>query len=41
MAMVGEKLQYHLASLRALPLDVLLEQRYAKFRNMAQFYTSA
>jgi acetyl-CoA carboxylase carboxyl transferase subunit alpha len=41
MAMVGEKLQYHLASLRALPLDVLLEQRYTKFRNIAQFYTTA
>jgi acetyl-CoA carboxylase carboxyl transferase subunit alpha len=41
MSMVSEKLQYHLAELRALPLDVLLEQRYAKFRNIAQFYTSA
>ncbi len=39
-AMVGEKLRYHLAELRALPLDVMLEQRYTKFRNMAQFYTS-
>jgi acetyl-CoA carboxylase carboxyl transferase subunit alpha len=41
MVMVGEKLRYHLGSLRALPLDVLLEQRYTKFRNIAQFYTSA
>jgi acetyl-CoA carboxylase carboxyl transferase subunit alpha len=41
MTMVGEKLQYHLASLRALPLDDLLEQRYTKFRNIAQFYTTA
>src|SRR5580692_8858438 len=41
MAMVGEKLQHHLASLRALPLDVMLEQRYTKFRNIAQFYTTA
>jgi acetyl-CoA carboxylase carboxyl transferase subunit alpha len=41
MAMVGEKLQYHLASLRALPIDVMLEQRYTKFRNIAQFYTTA
>src|SRR5258708_31707690 len=41
MAMVGEKLQYHLASLRALPLHVMLEQRYTKFRNIAQFYTTA
>jgi acetyl-CoA carboxylase carboxyl transferase subunit alpha len=41
MAMVGEKLQYHLSCLRALPLDVMLEQRYTKFRNIAQFYTTA
>jgi acetyl-CoA carboxylase carboxyl transferase subunit alpha len=40
MAMVGEKLQYHLATLRALPIDVMLEQRYTKFRNIAQFYTT-
>ncbi len=40
-AMVGEKLKHHLAELRALPLDILLEQRYTKFRNMAQFYTTA
>ncbi len=40
MAMVGEKLQYHLNELRALPLDVMLEQRYNKFRNIAQFYTT-
>jgi acetyl-CoA carboxylase carboxyl transferase subunit alpha len=41
MEMVGEKLRYHLGSLRTLPLDALLEQRYTKFRNIAQFYTSA
>ncbi|MGD0444427.1 MAG: acetyl-CoA carboxylase carboxyltransferase subunit alpha [Edaphobacter sp.] len=40
MSMVGEKLQYHLAELRSLPLEVMLEQRYAKFRSIAQFYTS-
>jgi acetyl-CoA carboxylase carboxyl transferase subunit alpha len=40
MKMVGEKLQFHLAALRALPLDELLEQRYTKFRNIAQFYTT-
>ncbi len=40
MAMVGEKLRYHLAELRALPLDVMLERRYNKFRNIAQFYTT-
>jgi acetyl-CoA carboxylase carboxyl transferase subunit alpha len=41
MALVDEKLRWHLASLRALPLDQLLEQRYLKFRNIAQFYTTA
>jgi acetyl-CoA carboxylase carboxyl transferase subunit alpha len=40
MAMVDEKLRYHLGELRALPLDELLERRYAKFRSMAQFYTT-
>src|ERR1700744_2531355 len=40
MALVGEKLKWHLAELRALPLDKLLEQRYTKFRNIAQFYTA-
>lgn len=41
MTMVDEKLQYHLAALRGLPVDDLLEQRYQKFRNIAQFYTTA
>jgi acetyl-CoA carboxylase carboxyl transferase subunit alpha len=41
IAIVDEKLRYHLASLRALPLDQMLEQRYQKFRNIAQFYTTA
>ncbi|MGH9595680.1 MAG: acetyl-CoA carboxylase carboxyltransferase subunit alpha [Edaphobacter sp.] len=40
MELVGEKLRYHLAELRALPLDVMLERRYTKFRNIAQFYTT-
>jgi acetyl-CoA carboxylase carboxyl transferase subunit alpha len=40
MAMVSEKLRYHLNELRALPLDAMLEQRYNKFRNIAQFYTT-
>jgi acetyl-CoA carboxylase carboxyl transferase subunit alpha len=39
-AAVDERLRFHLASLRTLPLDQLLEQRYEKFRNIAQFYTS-
>jgi acetyl-CoA carboxylase carboxyl transferase subunit alpha len=41
VAIVDEKLRYHLASLRALPLNEMLEQRYQKFRNIAQFYTTA
>jgi acetyl-CoA carboxylase carboxyl transferase subunit alpha len=41
MAAVGQKLQSHLAALRALSIDDLLEQRYQKFRNIAQFYTTA
>ncbi len=41
MAMVDEKLRYHLGTLRALSLDEMLEQRYLKFRNIAQFYTTA
>jgi acetyl-CoA carboxylase carboxyl transferase subunit alpha len=41
VAIVDEKLRYHLASLRALPLDEMLDQRYQKFRNIAQFYTTA
>ncbi len=41
MSIVGEKLHYHLGQLRSLSLDDLLEQRYQKFRNIAQFYTTA
>jgi len=40
MAIVDEKLSYHLGTLHALSLDELLEQRYRKFRNIAQFYTT-
>jgi len=39
-ATVDERLRYHLASLRTLSVDQLLEERYRKFRNLAQFYTS-
>ena len=31
----------HFQEVKALPLEQLLEERYTKFRNMAQFYTSA
>ena len=41
MAMVDQKLQYHLAQLDRKPIDELLEERYQKFRNIAQFYTIA
>lgn len=41
VAMLDEKLQYHLAQLDATPIDELLEQRHRKYRNIAQFYTSA
>ncbi len=40
-AFLDEKLSEHLASLHALPLEDMLEQRYQKFRNIAQFYTTA
>ncbi len=40
-AIVGDKLRHHLADLRAMPLEQLLERRYQKFRNIAQFYAIA
>jgi acetyl-CoA carboxylase carboxyl transferase subunit alpha len=39
MTMVNEKLQFHLAALKAQTLDDMLAARYEKFRNLAQFYT--
>ncbi len=39
-ATVRDRLIGCLAELRALPVDQLLEQRYRKFRSIAQFYTS-
>ena len=41
VAMIDAKLQYHLAQLDAKPIEQLLEDRYIKFRNIAQFYTTA
>src|ERR1700734_1004035 len=41
MAMLDEKLTDHLATLQGLPLEALLAARYNKFRNIAQFYTTA
>jgi acetyl-CoA carboxylase carboxyl transferase subunit alpha len=41
MNIVGKRLSHHLAELKAMPLEAMLEARYNKFRNMAQFYTTA
>jgi acetyl-CoA carboxylase carboxyl transferase subunit alpha len=38
-AALDEKLSWHLSQLQALPLEEMLDRRYAKFRNMAQFFT--
>jgi acetyl-CoA carboxylase carboxyl transferase subunit alpha len=38
--LLAEKLRWHLNELKALPVDVLVAQRYEKFRNIAQFYTA-
>jgi len=40
VAILDEKLRYHLDQLRAYPVDELVRRRYEKFRNIAQFYTS-
>ena len=39
-ALVGDRLRFHLRSLESLSVDDMLEQRYQKFRNIAQFYTT-
>jgi acetyl-CoA carboxylase alpha subunit len=41
MSMIDERLQYHLAQVDHIPIDRLLEERYQKFRNIAQFYVTA
>ena len=41
IALVVEALEKHFAELKALPLELRLESRYQKFRNMAQFYSQA
>jgi acetyl-CoA carboxylase carboxyl transferase subunit alpha len=40
-AIVGGRLREHLAELKAMPVDTMLDLRYEKFRNIAQFYVSA
>jgi acetyl-CoA carboxylase carboxyl transferase subunit alpha len=39
--LLDERLQQHLGELRSLSIEQLVEARYAKFRNIAQFYTTA
>jgi acetyl-CoA carboxylase carboxyl transferase subunit alpha len=39
-ASLDAKLQWHLGELRAMPLEKMIERRFNKFRNIAQFYTS-
>jgi acetyl-CoA carboxylase carboxyl transferase subunit alpha len=39
-ALLDVQLQRHLGELRSMPLDELIARRFAKFRNIAQFYTS-
>jgi acetyl-CoA carboxylase carboxyl transferase subunit alpha len=41
MELVNERLERHLAELQQKPIEVLLQERYSKFRNIAQFYTTA
>ena len=41
IAFVDERLQRHLAELTAMPESERMERRYLKFRNIAQFYTTA
>jgi len=38
--LLAEKLRWHLTELKALSIDDLMTQRYEKFRNIAQFYTT-
>lgn len=40
-ALVNRSLRKHFEELRKMPLDDLLNRRYEKFRNIAQFYTTA
>jgi len=40
-ALVNARLKKHFGELKKMPIDEMLTRRYEKFRNMAQFYTSA
>jgi acetyl-CoA carboxylase carboxyl transferase subunit alpha len=41
MQLVDGRLERHLKELQSLSIDELLARRYEKFRNIAQFYTTA
>ncbi|RXH55837.1 acetyl-CoA carboxylase carboxyltransferase subunit alpha [Granulicella sibirica] len=41
MGMLDTRLMAHLDEIRSMPVNLLLEQRYEKFRKIAQFYTSS
>jgi acetyl-CoA carboxylase carboxyl transferase subunit alpha len=38
--LLAEKLRWHLNELKSLSINDLVERRYDKFRNIAQFYTT-
>jgi acetyl-CoA carboxylase carboxyl transferase subunit alpha len=40
IAVLDERLRVHLECVKSIPIDELVEQRYRKFRNIAQFYTT-
>ena len=40
MALLDSRLRHHLGELQTMPLQAMLDARYQKFRNMAQFYTT-
>jgi acetyl-CoA carboxylase carboxyl transferase subunit alpha len=40
-AMVNQRLEWHLGELKGMAVETLLERRYQKFRNIAQFYSVA
>lgn len=40
VSMLDQKLQWHLNDLRSVPIDEMIRRRQAKFRTIAQFFTS-
>jgi acetyl-CoA carboxylase carboxyl transferase subunit alpha len=40
-ALLDEKLAWHLSELRAMPTEVRIARRLAKFREIARFYRNA